>query len=130
MEKEFVTYEQALALKELEFDEKCFCYFDNERELRTCIGLNNWNSHEGFPLFVSAPLKQQVFRWFRDKYNLIGLVESGYTEGKNVFSYVIWRGSFDDWIDTYWGTYEEAESACIDKLISISKGSEFETFNN
>ncbi len=121
MEKEFVTYEQALALKELGFDDMCFCYFDNEKGLRTCIGLNNWNSHEGFPLFVSAPLKQQVFRWFREKHNIIGIIEGGYTEGKNVFGYVIWRGHLDDWDDGIYDTYEEAENTCIDKLIEIAK---------
>jgi len=29
MDREFVTYEQALALKELGFDEPCFFAFDN-----------------------------------------------------------------------------------------------------
>jgi len=121
MEEEFVTYEQALALKELGFDEKCFCYFDNDKELRTCIGLNNWNNYEGFTLFVSALLKQQVFTWFRKTQNTIGLIEGGYDNGKNIFSYVIWRGSCDDWIENYWDTYEEAENACIDKLIEVAK---------
>jgi hypothetical protein len=125
MEKEFVTYEQALALKELGFDDECCGYYSDN--ILYIYEIENKNLCNGA---IVCALKQQVFRWFRDKYNLIGLVEGGYTEGKNVFSYVIWRGSFDDWIDTYWGTYEEAESACIDKLISISKGSEFETFNN
>jgi hypothetical protein len=121
MVNEFVKYEQALALKELCFDDMCFCYFDNEKELRTCIGLKNWNSHYGFPLFVSAPLKQQVFRWFREKYNIIGIIEGGYTEGKNVFSYVIWQGHLDDWTDDIFNTYEEAQNVCIDKLIEIAK---------
>jgi hypothetical protein len=112
MEKEFVTYEQALAVKELGFDEKCFCYFDNEKELRTCIGLNNWNNHEGFPLFVSAPLKQQVFRWFREKYGLDGFV---FNSGDNKYSFNISDNYF---LNT---TYEEAENACIDKLIELSK---------
>jgi hypothetical protein len=115
MEKEFVTYEQALALKELEFDEKCFCYFDNERELRTCIGLNNWNSHEGFPLFVSAPLKQQVFRWFREKYDYHHTIQHNKKYVGIAYSSVV-NFSIDEF-----NTYEEAEDACIDKLIELAK---------
>ena len=33
MEKEFVSYEQALALKELGFDEPCFGYYEPNGEL-------------------------------------------------------------------------------------------------
>lgn len=122
MDKEFVTYKQALALKELGFDEKCFCYFDNEKELRTCIGLNNWNNHEGFPLFVSCPLKQQVFRWFREKYDLLGYIDSDTMEHGIEYSYhinILKRG--DTWFNLYIDTYEEAEERCIDKLIEIAK---------
>jgi hypothetical protein len=121
MEREFISYEQALALKKLGFDEMCFGFYRSPSvELMHCRNREGWMGNQ----VVAAPLKQQVLRWFRDKYNLIGLVEGGYTEGKNVFSYVIWRGSFDDWIDTYWSTYEEAENACIDKLIEIAKQQE------
>jgi hypothetical protein len=126
MKKEFATRKQSLALKELGFDEKCFCYFDNEKELRTCIGLNNWNNHEGFPLFVSCPLKQQVFRWFREKYDLSGIIDLHVSAPKH------WYVRIDvieinDFIyhsedeHKYFITYEEAENACIDKLIEIAK---------
>jgi len=130
MGNEFVTYEQALALKELGFDDMCFCYFDNEKELRTCIGLNNWSSHEGFPLFVSAPLKQQVFRWFRERYEFLIIIrdieiiasdKSGYR-----WKWVIFKLTDDIYIaedKSILGslTYEEAENACIDKLLEIAK---------
>ena len=123
MKKEFVTYEQAFTLKELGFDEKCFCYFDNEKELRTCIGLNNWNNHEGFPLFVSALLKQQVFRFFREKFGWYANLSSWIHEPElgTYHEYEIYGtpNSAHGW--TPFKTYEEAENACIDKLIEIAK---------
>jgi len=116
MEKEFVTYEQALALKELGFDDECCGYYSDN--ILYIYEIENKNLCNGA---IVCALKQQVFRWFREKRNLIGLIESGYDNGINMFSYVIWRGSFDNWIDIYWDTYEEAENACIDKLIEITK---------
>ena len=69
MNKEFVSYEQALALKELGFDEPCM----SSRDI---------NNGEGL---IQLPLYQQAFRWFREKHNLIGLVEGGYNEWRIFF---------------------------------------------
>ena len=71
MNKEFVKYEEALALKELGFDEPTmFTYY------RKKLGYVK-NSVNGetppnlpYPKYVAAPLYQQAFRWFREKYNL------------------------------------------------------------
>jgi hypothetical protein len=105
MNKEFVTYEQALALKELGFDEDTYGYTIRQDRLPK----------------IPLPLKQQVFRWFREKRNLIGLIEYSYAEGKDEFDYVIWQESYFDWTNDIYDTYEEAENACIDKLIEIAK---------
>jgi hypothetical protein len=122
MENEFVTFEQAVELKKLLYgehygDDYLAWYSSNKdfhyRNINSPVYPNNQS-------FI-APLKQQVFRWFREKYNLIGLIEGGYDSYKNVYSYVIWKGSYDDWLYYYWDTYEEAENACIDKLIEIAK---------
>lgn len=61
MNKEFVKYEQSLALKELGFDEPCFGYYRN-------YGTNKFYIefiHRLPKRFRStkAPLYQQVFRW-------------------------------------------------------------------
>ena len=43
MEKEFVKYEQALALKELGFDEPCFKLWQNENTVTGTYGKSkNW----------------------------------------------------------------------------------------
>ena len=69
---EFVPYEQALALKELGFDEVCFGRFSNEGDLLIAhtekyIISNGVNRSE---FFTQAPLYQQCFRWFREKHDL------------------------------------------------------------
>lgn len=108
LESEFVTYEQALALKELGFNEYCVGFF-YKPNLIWYEEINQSNLIDGE---VVAPLKQQVLRWFRDKYGLDGFV---FNSGDNKYSFNISDNYF---LNT---TYEEAENACIDKLISICK---------
>ena len=64
MEKEFIPYEQALALKELGFDEPCLKSYGDD-------GLLNQNDHS---LYLSAPLYQQASRWFREKYFIVSYI--------------------------------------------------------
>ena len=106
MEKEFVPYEQAIELKKLGFN------------VPSVAGYSYPNSDK---LLTQAILYQQAFRWFREKYNLIGLVEAGYDNGKNVYTYVYWDGFKDYLYDEYFQTYEEAELACLNKLIEVVK---------
>jgi len=120
MKKEFVTYEQALALKELGFDEPCFGTWDRPDKLWTG---NPVNGILDIPEdIILAPLYQQSFRWFREKYDLRIWIESNYGVAK--FEYVI-ATTNPNFIDKQFNdlsaykTYEEAESACLDKLIEI-----------
>lgn len=116
MEREFASYEQAVALKELGFDEECLATYVGEVLDLTLQTLND-------DYFTVAPLKQQVFRWFREKYGLEGVVQKShdyewynyhcYLYGKDVKRYL------RDWWEIK--TYEEAENACIDKLIELAK---------
>lgn len=118
MEKEFVTYERALALKELGFDEPCFAYYQHDyRRVYTSIINQNTNSFwvaDGS--IITAPTYSQAFRWFRDRFKLHSYIEGAYPW----FRYYI--NSEDDRYEGHkYLTYEEAESACIDKLIGIVK---------
>ncbi len=120
MNKEFCTYEQALALKKLGFDEPCFLGYKKEDffELFT-KGLVYNSIYETFNgttnLSCTAPLYQQAFRWFREKHNLCGVITPQ--------SYEIWGypdgGCIIEQYPVH--TYEEAEQACLDKLIEITK---------
>jgi hypothetical protein len=127
MEKEFVSYEVALKLKEFGFDEPCITYYyELTSNLRTHLGvdiLNAWtytgNKKLGFTL---APLYQQVFRWFREKQNLYGVYTMG--DDWNNFYFHIWRNdtmtktfvTSSNWV---YETYEEAELACLNEMIKI-----------
>ena len=125
MEKEFVSYEQAVALKELGFNEICMGYFDVRLEHQ--IGNFDFTEIKGYHESVAAlsPLKQQVFRWFREKklhntFPSIILTRNWAT----LYRIVEWHpGNDSTSISTsdYYDTYEEAENACIDKLIELVK---------
>jgi hypothetical protein len=126
MTKEFIPYEQALALKELGFDEPCFGYYKPNGEL----GYIENHILKDFPYLaknsewqdlVAAPTFSQAFRWFREKYNMASFIQR--FEG-DVFDYEINSDIFKevtDFGDGYFDTYEEAELTCLKKLIQIVK---------
>ena len=122
MNKEFIQYEQVLALKELGFDEPCFGYFYTEDKFfETKIK----NSELDEECSIAVPLYQQVFRWFREKYHIIGEVKfkGGKTTKTAWYDYIIY--SEIDWNDEnlseQWKKHEAAELACLKKLIEIIK---------
>jgi hypothetical protein len=76
MEKEFVPYEQAVALKELGFDEPCFGRYDGRDENKGKIWYEMPNLGKGWiPVKdVLAPLYQQAFRWLHEQLNMKGVM--------------------------------------------------------
>jgi hypothetical protein len=132
MKDEFVTYEQALSLKELGFDEPCLtCYKTDKKLFKSddwCCGFESTDLKKDW-MCCLAPLKQQAFRWFREKeyYSEI-TTECTQVDGSVGFSWRIWKPwTIEEWsIDKpgdEWSyeTYEEAEQSCLDKLIEIYK---------
>ena len=125
MNKEFVTYEQALALKELGFDEPCFAVYYDTKEFKTYTGVwVKFNSEFNGKGVMSAPLYQQAFRWFREKHGY-----GCYVKGRKAmgFDYTLTdvpttKAKNDILFSEHvYDTYEEAELACLDKLIEICK---------
>ena len=130
MNKEFIPYEQALELKELGFDGLQFGYWIPQIQGGFNISQHRLNDDD-----IIAPLYQQAFRWFREKQNLIYSIipesDSGHrllTRTYNVFIHTFIMNvnvqseilRVDDKISTY-NSYEEAELACLKKLIEIAK---------
>jgi hypothetical protein len=113
MKQLFVPYEQSLELRELGFDEICLTHYWGNDILNEAYG--GWMKNSNTK-YVMSPTWEQAFKWFRDNYNLIGLVEGGYDNGKNIFTYVIWDGFKDNMIDEYFDTYEEAQLKCLIQL--------------
>lgn len=116
-EKDFVPYEQAKELKELGFNESCSAYYHTDKSLRTIS--EGWLNEK-----CSAPTYSQAFRFFRDKHNLfsvcypqldewvIEIKKLGGIEGNPVIQ---------GYPDLDYQTYEEAELACLKKLIELVK---------
>jgi hypothetical protein len=113
VDKEFVPYEEALALKELGFDEPCFLVF------KGC---------------VASPTFSQAFRWFREKYGLYYFEDHRCNSKTDISSITYWMGIKKLKLAPFgsevlvgiielgcYNTYEEAELACLRKLIEIVK---------
>lgn len=124
MEKEFIPYEQALALKELGFEyvSTIFAY-DEAGELYTRGGIPHDFNIRGL---LSAPTFSQAFRFFREKYFLDAEIYLNHELGHKFYHYLILqlvRGNIE-WKSKNtirFKTYEEAELACLIKLIEIVK---------
>jgi len=123
---EFIPYEQALALKELGFDEPCFGrYYYKES-----YPMLNPNSGETELVFefgqyikqteitILVPLYQQAFRWFREKYGLSGNIDCCDKLCEwNIKSSKLDKSIFSNKIQSY----EEAELECLKKIIELCK---------
>ena len=129
MNKEFCTYKQALTLKELGFNEPCLAQYKKYEvgEAKLDIGFSKNELIMQFhklSKFCTAPLYQQAFRWFREKYDKYGVVNIDLSNNlkDEIFVYMVEDklGYIIDRSEEY-KTYEEAEQACLDKLIEIVK---------
>jgi hypothetical protein len=128
MEKEVVPYEESLALAQIGFVQSCWhAYHDltfpskeDKHKLETVHNLTSYTESCVYQYVnpVLAPTYSQCFRWFREKHNLFGQV--------NIHTYFIYNISNGDFkmvkeYDKLFETYEEAELACLKKLIEIVK---------
>ncbi len=146
MEKEFIPYKQALALKELGFEEGfMFAHYDYNGKLTPdklysinfCSTSGN-QAYKGFIKdseqaklygeFCSAPTFSQAFRWFREKYGLIGFISFNEKSTFRIETLPHSNIKLNSYKEKYfdnngkmWNTYEEAELECIKKLIEIVK---------
>jgi len=94
MKNEFVTYEIALRMKIIGFDEPCLaCYVDEENTNEVSFTFNTYNCEQLIgdnPLkknshynnSITAPTWQQTFNWIYEKYNHLILVEEFYVENR------------------------------------------------
>jgi hypothetical protein len=116
MEKEFVPYTEALALKKLGFDEPCFVGYSTSTEKleyysRPIVTKDSFT--------VDSPTYSQAFRWFRENHKLGHMIN-----GIGYESFLMNIGGIIT-VFPMFKTYEEAELACLIKLIEIVK-----TFNS
>jgi hypothetical protein len=124
-DKDFAPYQPSLDMKELGFDEPCFGYYNvSNQELIEDLSNNRTGNDDS--RWASAPLYSQAFRWFREKYNLNVFIQNGTSSW---MAFIGNTPSYIPFVDEVEGsnefkghnTYEEAELACLNKLIEIVK---------
>ena len=123
LDKEFVPYAQALELKELNFDEPCIGFFKENYNVKAVD--QHWGSFisgiskkGGYRIddLVLAPTFSQAFRWFREQHGLRYKFEPSKQDTVDIFI----------WYHVGWSYFknikeEEAELACLEKLIEVVK---------
>lgn len=130
MNKEFIPYEQALALKELGFNEPCLKLWEKTMMFTILVDPSEFKKVVS-ERYVSAPTYSQAFRWFREKYNLhaepytadMGAIEYCF-QIRDLYSEKYVYDNFKGAGSSYMGTFntpEEAELECLKKLIEIVK---------
>jgi hypothetical protein len=117
MKNEFLPYDRALKLKELGFDEPCIAthgYLE--------LYINTDDGH------LKAPLYQQAFRWFRYIHELHYDITLSINSSNQLIGYYILIHKLDGILvnesnaielDHNTPNREEAELACLDKMIEI-----------
>jgi hypothetical protein len=120
MEKEFVPYELALKIKQIGYkkegvDEDCFAFYDEEEYLFTVREQDDINEE-----WLIAPTFSQAFRWFREEYDITQTIaRDGSLAKEGAWAYTIIYKSI--YFNDGYLTYEEAELACLEKLIEIAE---------
>lgn len=84
MKKQFVTYEIALALKELGFNAPCMALYYIEDK---CFHKTNYTCTNVLQnnICLDAPLWQQVIDWFREEHDIWIEVPYDYTKAYNSY---------------------------------------------
>jgi len=120
MEKDFVPYELALKMKQLGFDEPCFGYYnEGTLSIEFIRNGNIFKETEDSIYFKEntsclAPTFSQAFRWFREKGEDCIILPTS-----NLYTPVVYNEKTSGKKKELYDTYEEAELACLTKLIEI-----------
>lgn len=127
MREQFIPYKLAHSLRLLGFKEKCFGYYktklgNNYEEL--IIQESDARLYEMICIpehfYTLVPTFSQAFKWFREKHELV--VDWNYSQHDNFGSYIgvcIKNIHFEETFVGVYKTYEEAELACLQKLIQL-----------
>ena len=113
MEKQFVTYEIALKLKDLGFNEDCLAFTDDKSLFLGDVA-------EYIKPCIKVPLWQQVIDWLREEYNIHIYIDFyddlyGFAIKLNNETFYNRYGSFEPGFKTY----EEARENAILKAIEL-----------
>lgn len=127
MNEDYVSYEQAVKLKELGFDWKCTHFYNSTMEFpneilsierHNCIEIYDYSNVDIF--LYSAPTLYQVQKWLREVKKIIICIGHGTSIPAMYYWYINKPDgtTIDGEIDsTDYDTYEEALSKAIDKVL-------------
>ena len=136
MKKQFVTYDIALAMKELGFDEKC-CAIYRKSHLYPILGFEKFNSVK--KSVIAAPLWQQCMDWLKEKHGIFVFIDMGkyYDSYEGAYPFQAWckiyknkelinsitvRNKLDNENYIFY-SYKEAREQAILKCIELCKKS-------
>jgi hypothetical protein len=129
MSKDFTLYPEAFELKQLGFDEPCFAWYNLGDTLLSDITMGYektdflYTQDDMEETQCTAPTYSQAFRWFREKYNIEGITQHAEDRlwYKFHISTYLQYGKKNIHAGFEYTTHEEAELACLKKLIEIVK---------
>ena len=134
MEKEFVTYQQALVLQKLGFNEPCLGFFTYKGEIRRYTNfdgdLNQFQTIKNSNLkmgdgWCTVPTYSQAFKWVEDNFQIFidRVVSTTVNEILGVtYSLCSWKFNnivieFENPFDSF--DNNRSKSKCLDEIISI-----------
>lgn len=120
MIKEFIPYQEALELKELGFDEPCLAswnFYTNK------LNYNGHPSTFNSEDVIQLPSFAQAFRWFRGQkvLGLVNPIDDWHHWSFSILAEDCMSPFFEAFQGLEYSTYEEAELACLRKMIEITK---------
>jgi hypothetical protein len=137
MNKEFIPFEQSLALKELGFDEPCLAFYYNNSTNQLSEPLSTWvivedyrNGLQVSHVKCTAPLFQQSFDWFEKNHSIFvqRMIDTNVNEIMDI-TYTIKSWKFPPIEIKFENPYDcfdknKSELICIDKIIEIIKNNQ------
>ena len=123
MKEQFVTYEIALALKEVGFSKPCLAVFPDSKNNKENIMLLGGIQKFNFNYSLSAPLWQQAIDWLRENHKLNVIIDNKYehqidkwvgiTQNTNIY--------YDEYVTSKFDSYYEAREQAVLKAIKLIK---------
>lgn len=131
VQPDFTLYPEAFQLKELGFDEPCFAWYVSESYgLEYGEVIKSDLIRDG----IVAPTYSQAFRFFRENYDIHYSIDRERSQHDHKWGYnwslYNYTGIFDEYLTSHpdapagewvYETYEEAELACLRKMVEIIK---------
>ena len=137
IEKQFIPYDLAIRLKELGFDEECYCWYHTVDKELSALGVTNPDVIEAMvnhdkikPRGIKAPLWQQAFDWFVENRNVHVSIEVICKNRRQQYKVVIRKvanfGSYIESRHTFGGfdTREEAKEKALQYILETYKNFE------